>query len=211
MSIVIDTIVKSSKITDYLSSKNIQWSSHDGERYRYRCPLPEHSQDKTPSFFVYDKMDRQDFYCFGCKNCGSIIQLVSAYEQISIRDSIKKLSNGLNINVDDILDSLLREVILSLESTEKSDKSESILMTSLFISSHIHDFLEKVNFDKDEQSMCEKLFALVDSLVLIQNLDELEQLSNSLPSKTEIRYKIYHERIKQEEIEKFIKLRSYEN
>lgn len=211
MSLVLDTIIKSYKITDYLSSKNIQWNNHDGGRYRYRCPLPGHNKDNTPSFFVYDKIDRQDYCCFGCKSSGSIIQLISAYEQISIKDTVKKLSESLNIKIDDVLDSLIREIILNINSEEKIDKTENILASSLFISVHMNDFLLKVNFDKEELDIAEKVFALVDSLILIQNLDEIEQLSNALPLRTKIRYEMYIEKKRQEEIISIKNLRSYEN
>lgn len=211
MSFILDTIIKSSKITDYLMSKGIQWSSHDGDRYRYRCPLPGHNKDHTPSFFVYDKPDRQDFYCYGCKHAGSIIQLVSAYEQISIKDTVKRLSAGLNINIDDVIDSLIREIILTINSEEKQDKAESILASSLYIGVHMHDFLQKVKFDKEELEIADKVFALVDSLVLIQNLDELEQLSNAISKRTKERYLMYLEKIKQEEIANIRNLRAYEN
>lgn len=211
MSLVLDTIIKSSKITDYLDAKGIKWNAHDGGRYRYKCPLPGHNKDNTPSFFVYDKPDRQDFYCYGCKFAGSIIQLVSAYEQISIRDTIKKLSEGLNIKIDDVLDSLLREIILSINSDEKIDKTENILAANLFISVHMHDFLVKVKFDKEELEIAEKVFSLVDSLVLIQNLDELEQLMNAIPARTGLRYQMYIERIRQEEIQNIKSLKVYES
>jgi len=210
MSLLLDTIAKSVKITDYLTSKGVRWSSQDGDRLKYRCPLPGHNKDNTPSFFVYDKADRQDFYCYGCKHAGSIIQLVAAYEQISIKDSIKKLSAGLNINIDDVIDSLLREIINTINSDEKTDKTELILSTSLFIGVHMHDFLTKVNFDKDELDIAEKVFSLTDSLVLIQNLEELEQLSNVLPKKTKQRYLMYADKIKREEIQNIRNLRAYE-
>ena len=210
MSFILDTIAKSVKITDYLTSKGIRWASQDSDRLRYRCPLPGHNNDNTPSFFVYDKPDRQDFYCYGCKRAGSIIQLVASYEQISIKDSIKKLSAGLNINIDDVLDSLLREIIITINSDEKTDKSEAILAASLFIGVHMHDFLARVNFDKEELDIAEKVFSLTDSLVLIQNLEELEQLSNALPKRTKQRYLMYLEKIKQEEIQNIRNLRAYE-
>jgi len=209
MSLIFDTIVKSIKITDYLSSKNIKYDIHNGNRYRYKCPLPGHKKDNTPSFFVYDKSDRQDFCCFGCKTSGSIIQLVSAYEQKSIKDTVKKLADGLNINIDDVIDTLLREIISTINSEEKSDKSEQILSTSLFIGVHIHDFLVKVNFDSEELVIAEKVFSLVDSLVKIQNIDELEQLSLSLPLKTKQRYQMYLERVKSEEIQNLKRIKLY--
>ena len=74
----------------------------------------------------------------------------------------------------------------------------------------MHDFLVRVNFDKEELDIAEKVFSLTDSLVLIQNLEELEQLSNALPKRTKQRYLMYMERMKQEEIQNIRNLRAYE-
>jgi DNA primase len=210
MSIILDTIIKANKITDYLSSKGVQWSSFDGGRYKYRCPLPSHKSDKTPSFFVYDKPTRQDYYCYGCKSAGSIIQFIASYEQISIKETIQRLSAGLNINIDDVLESVIREILLHINDPGKEDKGEDLLASSLFISVHMHDFLRKVNFDPNEIQIAEKVFALADSLVLIENLEELEKLSDALPKRTGYRYQMFLEKQKQEEIQSAKDFRSYE-
>lgn len=210
MSAVLDMIIKANKITDYLMTKSVQWHSHDGDRYKYRCPLPSHKADKTPSFFIYEKPDREDFYCYGCKSAGSIIQFVAAFEQISIKEAIRKLSAGLNINVDDILDSVLREIIVSSEKVSKEDKKEEVLANNLFISVHMHDFLKKVSFDIDEVVIAEKVFALTDSLVYIENLSELEALSRNLPERTKQRYVEYMNKKREEEIQTAREFKIYE-
>jgi hypothetical protein len=201
MNAVYNTIIKSVKITDYLLSKGIRWNNLTSDRFRYKCPLPGHKKDNTPSFFVYNKGDHQDFICYGCKNSGSVIHLMSAYEQISIKEAVKKLSDGLNISIDDVLDSVVKDIINSIHSSEDKNKTESIIASSLFISVHMHDFLKKVDFDPAEMEIAEKVFALVDGLVLIENLDEIEQISLFLPEKTKIRYNLYIKRKKQEEIQ----------
>jgi hypothetical protein len=126
---------------------------------------------------------------------------MSAYEQISIKEAVKKLSDGLNISIDDVLDSVVKDIINSIHSSEDKNKTESIIASSLFISVHMHDFLKKVDFDPAEMEIAEKVFALVDGLVLIENLDEIEQISLFLPEKTKIRYNLYIKRKKQEEIQ----------
>jgi len=202
MSVILDTISKQIKITDYLASKNVSWNSHEGDRYKYRCPLPTHTKDNTPSFFVYDKPDGQDFYCYGCKCAGGIVQLVSAYDQLSIRDTVERLLKGLNINIDDVVDSIIREIIVYSESGDKDDKDEGIVASSLFISSHMHDFLTKVDFNSEDLAIAEKVFAMVDSYVLVDRLDDLEKLAKAIPARTKIRYEIYLDKKKREEIEK---------
>lgn len=200
MSAILDIIVKSSKITDYLASKGVSWSSHDGNRYRYKCPFPDHQKDNTPSFFVYEKGDRQDFCCFGCKKSGNLIHLISGYEQISIKETIKNLSEGLDIKIDDVLNSLLKEIIIYSEQEQKEDKNEDIIANSIFISSHMHDFLVKVEFNKEDMEIANKVFQLADSLIFIEHSDNLEKLANSLSERTRIRYNIFLEKKKQQEI-----------
>jgi len=201
MSAVLETICKMNKITDYLASHSVQYNSASSGRYRYRCPLPNHKADKAPSFFVYEKGDRQDFYCYGCKTAGSIINLVAAYEQLSLRDAIRKLSAGLDINLDDILESLIREIVVKINNPLEETKEEAMLANSLFISVHMHDFLKKVDFDPKELEIAEKVFAMTDSLLAIHNLTELELLVEELPSRTKFRYDRYMNEKQKKEIE----------
>lgn len=202
MNAILDTISKSVKITDYLALKGMQWQSHDAERYKYRCPLPTHANDNTPSFFVFDKPHGQDYYCFGCKSAGNIIQLVSAYEQITLRESIEKLSSGLNISLDDIVDSIVRELVIYSESGGKTDKAESIIAADLFVSNHMYNFLSKVDFNSEDLEIAEKVYKLVDSYILVERIDDLEKLVKALPARTKSRYERYMEEKKQEKIEK---------
>lgn len=193
MNSIIDSISKSLKITDYLSSKGFNYSSRDGNRYKYKCPLPSHPNDNSPSFFIFDKPNGQDYYCFGCKSSGNVVNFVSAFEQISLRETLEKLSKGLNISVDDIIDSIIRDLVVYSDSNSDNDKKESIIATSLFISNHMYDFLSKVNFNKEDLEIAEKLFKIVDSYVLVERLDDLEEISALLPSRTKARYDMYVE------------------
>lgn len=199
MNAILETISKSIKITDYLLSKGINWQSRDAERYRYRCPLPTHPNDNTPSFFVYDKPDGQDYYCYGCKSAGKIVQLVSSYEQISLRDTIEKLSSGLNITLDDIVDSIVRDLVIYSESGNSVDKSESLISSNLFIANHMYNFLSKVDFNSKDLEIAEKVFKIVDSYTIVDRIDDLDKLVKSLPNKTKFRYEAYlEEKIKTE-------------
>jgi DNA primase len=202
MSHELDIINKTHKITDYLLQHGVRWVSHDNQRYKYNCPLPNHRNDKTPSFFVFDKGHSQDFYCFGCKTSGFVVQLVAAYEQIPLKNAIQKLSQGLNIKIDDVIDSIIKDISIYINTGDDDEKAEAIYANSLFISSHMYNFLRKVDFNQNDLEIAEKVFKLTDSLVFVENVDDLEKLVKTLPAKTKCRYDLYVEKKKQENIQK---------
>lgn len=203
----IEIINKAHKITDYLSLHGVQPASFDGERYKYNCPLPRHKKDKTPSFIVFNKNGTQDFCCFGCKSGGGIIQLVSAFEEISLQDSLKKLSEGLNIKVDDVIDALVRDLTIYIDKDTDDEKTEALQANALFISTHMYSFLNKVDFNEQDLSIAEKVFKIVDSLLYIENLDDMEKLAKNITKKTKQRYAEYIQTKKKNEIENLIKSR----
>lgn len=68
-----DAAKKSISITEFLFEQGVDVSHwREGRRYAIVCPLGLHD-DSTPSFTVYEN-DR-GFYCFGCNQGGSIIDL----------------------------------------------------------------------------------------------------------------------------------------
>lgn len=207
----IDIINKSHKITDYLAARGIQYASYDGERYKYNCPLPHHKKDKTPSFIVFNKNNTQDFCCFGCKSGGGIIQLVAAFEQISLHDSLKKLSEGLNIKVDDVIDALVRDLTIYIDNESDDEKIEALQAHSLFISTHMHSFLRKVDFNQNDLDIAEKVFKIADSLLYIENLQDMEKLATIIPKRTKQRFAEYMQTKKKNEIEKLKSSRKVNN
>lgn len=196
----IDIICKKHKITEYLKNQGIDYATYDGDRYKYRCPLPNHKNDKTPSFFVFDKNDRQDYFCFGCKSAGSIVQLVANYEQITHRESLQKLAQGLNIKIDDVIDGIIRELNQYIDEPSEVDKNENMLAYSIYISNHMYDFLSRVKFNDHDLQIAEKVFALADKSLYTENIKLLQQLADTLPQKTKIRYNEYLNEIKKQEI-----------
>lgn len=203
----IEIINKSHKITDYLSLHGVQPASFDGERYKYNCPLPNHKRDKTPSFIVFNKNGTQDFCCFGCKSGGGIIQLVSAFEQISLKETLVKLSEGLNIKVDDVIDALVRDLTIYIEKDTDDEKTEALQAHALFINTHMYSFLSRVEFNAIDLSIAEKVFKLVDTLLYIENLGDMEKLASNITKKTKQRFAEYIQIKKKNEIENLLKSR----
>lgn len=202
MSYELDLIAKKYKITDFLKERGINCASHDGDKYRYHCPLPSHKNDKTPSFFIYDKNNKQDFYCYGCKHAGGIVQFVSAYEQISFKESLQKLLQGFDIKIDDVIDHLLKELIIYNDDDAQNEKKDLLIADSLYIANHMYSFLQKVNFNTDDLRRAEHVFEIADNLVYIENDKDLRKLAENLPRNTKKRYQEYIAQMKAENIAK---------
>lgn len=59
------------------------------DRHYYCCPL---HNEKTPSFVVYAKSNR--FYCFGCHQGGSVIDLYMKLHGVEFKEACQALSCG---------------------------------------------------------------------------------------------------------------------
>ena len=105
MSAQIDQICQSYKIVGYLQSKGIE-PTFRGKKTRYRCMLPNHTKDNTPSFYVTEMPDgREVFKCFGCGASGGIIALIRMMENHKSNGVvIRKLAKILHLNLDYIAD-----------------------------------------------------------------------------------------------------------
>ncbi len=64
----------------------------NGGRWWGLCPF---HGEKTASFSV--NPDRQLYYCFGCKACGSVIDFVMNIEHLEFADAVKRLADQLHI------------------------------------------------------------------------------------------------------------------
>lgn len=195
----VQQIQSSHKISDYLTARNIHPRRDSDGKQVYCCPLPGHSNDNTPSFYVYDKIDHEDYHCFGCKSGGSIIQLVSAMENISIRDSISKLSSSLNIDMSDVIDHIVREIIAATGGEDNS--AETVLRMVMYISTICHDYLMRVKFEPSEVEICDKLHMMCDNLMKSRDRKSLQEVIDVFPSHLGSRYEKWAERKENEERE----------
>ena len=64
--------------------------------WTFRCTL--HGEDKNPSGVIY--RDELRWNCFGCGANGDIFDAVVAFEQISLKDAIKKLARHTGFSLD---------------------------------------------------------------------------------------------------------------
>ncbi len=187
MNYVLKQILSKNKITDYLQNKGINHLFFDGEKYRYRCPLPGHKTDKTPSFFVYDKPGRQDYFCFGCKSSGNFINFISAFECIPIKEAILQASKGIEVDINSVITSIIYEINNPSQESIDEQKKDEIISLNLFISSYLNNFIKKSNFEAKEVELVDKIYSLLDDLILKEDLNGIKELSKKVCQRIEKR------------------------
>jgi len=201
-SYAIEKINSSYSISDYLSEKGIYPRREGGNKKVYLCPLPDHATDSHPSFYVFDKGDHEDFHCFGCSASGSIINIISRFENISIEKAITHLGGELNIDVDSEMSYLVEKAKESI-----SLGGEDIPMDSLMISLHMgricHDHMRKCDFDKEEIEVCESFFKVIDNMMFNKDILQLNSAFEKLPELIGKRFHNYMDKKEKEEIDSF--------
>jgi DNA primase len=76
--------------SDFINQKHSSWANT-------RCPMPNHD-DSNPSFGVNSQTNT--YNCFGCGATGDIIKLVQEVEGYNFLESIQRLANYAQIDVE---------------------------------------------------------------------------------------------------------------
>ena len=171
---IIESILKSNSIVDYLSNRGIDPVRHIGDKYVYSSPLPQvKGNDSTPSFFVYDKEGYQDFFCYSSKIGGNIITLHSHLNNKKFIESLKDFHDF--DNVDDVVLQIAIDKIseaMSL-SQDEFDFDCEFLKLSLTIRNYIKTLTEKCELDSDLGGIWEKM----EHIILSEDSGDLEDLN----------------------------------
>lgn len=95
----INNLIKEVKIIEYMESEyNSDFISNNKSIwFNTNCPSPNHNDD-NPSFGVNDESNL--FHCFGCGIKGDIIELVQIVEGYNFVESIQKLAQFANIDIE---------------------------------------------------------------------------------------------------------------
>jgi len=95
-----EVLSESIDIADYLfSDLGVRYHGKSGKNYVIDCPNPMHL-DKNPScFFDPEKLI---WHCFGCRESGTIIDLVQRYRDISRMDAREELISLMGMGVDQV-------------------------------------------------------------------------------------------------------------
>ena len=186
-SYVVDQILKTHKITEYLAGKNIHPVGNEvNGKLKYICPL---HGDSAPSFIVFLNGEYENFFCFGCKRSSSVIHLYRDLENVSTRDAIKALSNGLGLDLDAQINYVIKEV----EEDKSVCPESSIGELALEIGRALHDFLIIVENNTEDVESAENTFRLVDRCIETQDINGLLNISECLPDVIVKRVRLFEE------------------
>lgn len=198
--VLIDFILKNKPIVKYLEQRDIQPVKRlTGGKLSYLCPLPSHKESK-PSFVVFTNGQYENFYCFGCHAGTTIIQLVSALENISIKESIVKLSEGAEITPE-----IESELYYKHAYEEKSVPYLEELSNMRFLSDICRSYLDGVNHDRTEVEIVDKFWNKVDGWIANYEFEELKNIHQFLPLFLQKRREKYYKAKECEEIKRMIK------
>ena len=170
-------ILKERKITDLLESRSTFPAKNLSDKIVYCCPL--HKGDNDPSFTVYLDGEYQNYFCYGCKKGGNVINLLSELEGVPIKKSVSTLIEGMNINRVDAILSLMEALRDGLmEDTDDKMERMSFLLNRL-----CYDYLTKVDFAPEEVEFMDSVFKKIDVLIMNRDLEEYEEIENFISTK----------------------------
>jgi DNA primase len=173
----IEQILENRKIINYLEDRGIFAKRNTGDKSTFCCPV--HSGDNDPSFVVYLNSEYENYYCYGCHSGGSIINLVSDMEKISVRAAISKLAIGLDIKSVDILDA----VIDQLKKINIIKDNFAVEALFLQINRSCYDFLKTMDFDSEEVIFFEEVYKKIDKTAMAKDETTLEGMQEFLMDK----------------------------
>lgn len=197
MNYIVEQILKQKKITEYLAKKGVlpDGSERSG-KLKYKCPL--HEGDNTPSFYVYlNSKPYENYYCFGCKSKYHIIHLYSQMERVSIKDAVKALASGMEIDIN----AEITHVLTDIQNDKSAWATYNPIHLSLLINNLMYVFLQNVEQDVECVSAVEKMSQIVDAAVERGAMDELEAISNYLPDVLLKKLELYNEKKEKQERE----------
>lgn len=171
----IETILKTRKITDYLSSKGIEHVRSNPGKLWYKCPI--HRGDNTPSFCVYTDSLLENYYCFGCHSGGTIVQLYMDLEETSFRKALEDLGEGISFDTAFDLKSYINEL-------KDDNLFKSIFDTIDEISFRMYracyDAIALCDFSPSETDFYENVYQKIDELYNSRDIDTLRALETRL-------------------------------
>ena len=92
-----DAVRSKARMHDFLLSKDISPFRSYGNKHVYKCPI--HAGDNSPSFYVYEPEDGHDnFFCFGCKKWGDVVDLKSMIDRMSFEESYSFLCQQYGVD-----------------------------------------------------------------------------------------------------------------
>ena len=124
---------------------------------KYFCCCPFHNNDDTPSLCIYPSSNR--WYCFGCGAGSSIYDWIMKKEDLSFADSIKKVADITDSNID-ITSWYESESVKFLKELKKDKESKACLhKLDRQVLDFSSDYLEKYSDELPEEWLAEDMTA----------------------------------------------------
>lgn len=196
MNAAIEVILRRKSIMEYLEAKGVQPSkSLSGGKYSFYCPLPDHQDKNSPSFIVWTNEDYENFHCFGCQRGYTIIHLLSYMENIPFRDALRRLSEDLDISIEENINFTIESLnkILSDVTSNPLSIHFDISQKLLSISSLCRGYLESVIFDDDECGIMDRFWREVDKEILDFDFHGVDETLQHLPQILRLRRELYED------------------
>ena len=141
-----DAIKRNINLAEYIRNRcNVEFKPK-GKELLCKCPFPDH-KDGKPSFSV--NIDKNLFQCFGCGRKGSIIDFVKDYDNLSLAETLKKLSlNNKNLPSSFSVGTAEKNISVNQCSSVVEKTKGSLLSLS-----PVAEFYHKTLFGKDSKGL----------------------------------------------------------
>jgi hypothetical protein len=199
---LVEAILKDKKITDFLESRGIHPVRKTSNRWLYRCPIHE---EKDPSFVVYlNDDDHQTYYCYGCKSGIDVINLVSDLDKISIKDAIKNLLDGIDVDIDETANMCDKwnDIIEPVSKMIEIRDSKELEITLIKMAYWCRRYLSE-HFDEIERDFFEKIYKLMDERAEIEDIEGLKCMEEMLLKGLDKRSDIFRKRQENKEVQEY--------
>lgn len=157
---------------EYLAQRGHTPVNHiGGGKYRYLCPFSDH-KETVPSFVVFTNSEYENFWCFGCCSGHSIINLVARLDNISYKEALDKLSDGVVVSTEDDIKYTLDRIKKEIITTDPVSELSRVLLE---ISWQCFLYTQGVQFDPYELKIIDNYYSFVDDCILNTEFDKIEK------------------------------------
>lgn len=177
-------LFRKNKITDYLLSKGYQPSNVKG-RAKYKCPLPSHPGDNTPSFYVTDMPDGSQLYkCFGCGSGGNIVTLIRNMEGHKNGHIIARLAKTSGVIMGNYIEGDINIEPSSFDVLLRFCEEDE---GAQFLSQQAKEFIRAHDNCDDVVDKIAKIYQMLDEMIEVGDAQRIDKTFTAL-QKTIIEY-----------------------
>lgn len=183
-----DMLRKTIRMHDFLMEIGIAPSRSYDNKHVYKCPI--HAGDNSPSFYVYQPEDGHDnFYCYGCKKWGDVVDLKSFIDRIPVNESCAILCDKYKLNSFAIAseNDLLENEIDSWERMEEKKEDIDIGALCFSVSRIFRNMCKsgKISIEPRSEGDCDvlDLMKYFDRAVRVKDYDKARALYEKMQGK----------------------------